>query len=92
MSPKDFSENSERYGLIVNIDSLTEMDLATGSRYVKKIAEKADYFLSINHDVNDFSVAELVQSEERIKVVYRSPYWLRQGYAEELFVCNPHGS
>ncbi len=92
MSPREFCETSERYGLIINIDSLTEMDLVTASVYLKKITEKADYFLSINHDVNDFSVAELVQSKERLKRVYRSPYWLRQGYAEELYVSNTHRS
>lgn len=66
------------YDLIVNFDSLTEMDRAVAASYLDKA--DAPFFLSINHEANAFTVRELVAG----KKVHRSPCWVREGYVEEL--------
>jgi hypothetical protein len=72
----------EAYGLdcdiVVNFDSLTEMDRSTATAYLANA--KAPTFFSVNHEANDFTVRELVSG----KSVHRSPCWMREGYVEEL--------
>lgn len=47
----------------------------------------ARVFISINHEANDFTVAELTS---RVRSV-RYPYWMRAGYVEELYFCQRWG-
>jgi hypothetical protein len=86
LSPNQFAQRSDKYDLIINVDSLTEMGEKTALSYIASISEKAKLFLSINHDVNDFSVNELVKRGHKLKLIYRSQYWLRVGYCEELYI------
>jgi hypothetical protein len=78
MAPEEFLRSTERYDLIVNVDSLTEMDRAIAEGYVEAIRARAGAFLSINHESNAFTVRELVGG------MSRHPYWLRRGYVEEV--------
>jgi hypothetical protein len=80
LAPSAFLDGNERYDLVVNVDSLTEIGRTTAEQYWQAIRERAAAFLSINHEANDFTVAELIGDRE----VNRSPYWLRRGYTEEV--------
>ena len=72
-----------RYDLAVNVDSLTEMGRDTASAYLEKIFRVTDCLLSINHEANPFTVNELVRARPDL-AVERYPYWLRNGYVEEI--------
>src|SRR3954462_766070 len=50
LNPDSFLNDSRDYDLIVNVDSLTEMDRATAQRYVDKIDLSVSRFWSINHE------------------------------------------
>jgi hypothetical protein len=80
-----FFSSDRKYDLIVNIDSLTELDINIAKRYLQKISEVGTRFLSINHESNTFSVNSIWRESSYLNKFYRSPYWLRRGYVEELF-------
>lgn len=80
LSPAEFMQGSERYDLIVNVDSLTEIGRNAADRYWQQIKARADRFLSINHEANEFTVAQLIAPAR----ARRAPYWMRRGYAEEF--------
>ncbi|HUL40619.1 MAG TPA: putative sugar O-methyltransferase [Burkholderiales bacterium] len=84
LNPAAFLESSESYDLIVNVDSLTEMNRSTAELYWKRIEASARLFLSINHEANEFTVKELIDRSSRIASRHRHPYWVRHGYVEEL--------
>lgn len=75
----------EKYDLIINIDSITEMKFGTAQQYWEKIENYSSKFLSINHDCNGFTMNTLHSQSNKIKNYYKYPYWLRRGYAEEIF-------
>jgi hypothetical protein len=74
--------SDERFDLVMNVDSLTEMDRATALEYLEMVRAHSDMFLSINHEGNHFTITELL-SHMGMKS-YRSKYWLRAGYVEEV--------
>lgn len=79
----DFSSvPKDRFRLMVNMDGLTEMGIPEATKYVS--SECATMLLSINHEVNPYRVFELSQPHRILK--YRYPFWLRDGYVEELYV------
>lgn len=79
LTPEEFFSSNDRYDLIVNIDSLTELDRGVAEGYVKAIRERCGTFLSINHENNAFTVRDLFGTGAR------HPYWLRRGYVDEVF-------
>ena len=80
--PAWFSVTDEHFNVVLNADSLTEMDRKHAAAYVKKISCEPCLFLSINHENNAFTVNELCAESSLIS---RHPYWLRKGYVEELY-------
>jgi hypothetical protein len=80
--PADFFASEETYDLVVNVDSLTEMSRESASKYFATAAERSGALLSINHEFNPFTVQEISGT---LKPSSRQPYWLRNGYVEELF-------
>jgi hypothetical protein len=84
LPPEPVLESAESFDIVLNADSLTEMDEATARRYAQYIATHARAFLSINHEANPFCVRDF--DCLRAAACYRQPYWLRAGYVEELFV------
>ena len=72
---------SRRFDIMVNIDGLTEYGIEQASKYVQ--SDCADMLLSINHEMNPFRVCDIEQSHR--KRAYRYPFWLRDGYVEELY-------
>jgi hypothetical protein len=73
---------AQRFSIMINMDGLTEMGPDQATRYVQSDCA-ADLF-SINHEVNPFRVCELEQARRRL--MYRYPFWLREGYVEELWM------
>jgi SAM-dependent methyltransferase len=89
LPPKTFLGGSERYDLVVNVDSLTEIDEGLARSYWSEIQKRAGTFLSINHESNLFSVGELIQEGANVQARSRMPYWMRRGYVEEVVSFTP---
>jgi putative sugar O-methyltransferase len=79
-----FFRSDDKYDLVVNVDSLTEMSVETARSYCLAIKNRTQKFLSINHEANDFTVRNIC-SETGFPKGSRHPYWLRRGYVQELF-------
>ncbi len=86
LTPDQLLNDVSQYDLIVNIDSLTEIDPNTIKTYLEKIQQISSMFLSINHEINQHTVFELLSSSPHLKKVHRYPYWMRLGYVEELYL------
>jgi hypothetical protein len=71
------------YGLALNVDSITEMSFSAALAYVKWIRHHSQLFLSINHDVNLFTVDQI--SAKWFDLIERRPYAMQDGYMEEIF-------
>jgi hypothetical protein len=84
LPPSAFLDCTEKYDLIINVDSLPEMARPVAQSYVDQIAKRSPLFLSINHDGGEFRVAELMKQKAEIASVDRRSYWMRRGYVEEL--------
>lgn len=89
VSPKTFLGSSDRYDLIVNIDSMTEFAPEAAHSYLKRIADASPLFLSINHENNAETMAEMFASLPSAVDVQRSLYWMRRGYVEEIARFGP---
>lgn len=72
----------ERYDLILNVDSITEMDETSQKNYWRYIQAHTSCFLSINHEQNPHTVRELYQATGA--KVYRGICPIRRGYIEEI--------
>lgn len=84
LPPAEFLDTTDRYDLVVNVDSLTEMSRDTALAYCKAIHSRANKFLSINHECNPFTVREICATLPMHSST-RTPYWLRRGYVDEVF-------
>jgi hypothetical protein len=76
-------------GIVINADSLTEMDRVFASRYVEFARDHAEIFVSINHEVNAFTANEVIRSSMPGAVVMRYPHPMRAGYIEEVALQGP---
>lgn len=83
VSPEFLFKNNVDYKLVINCDSLTEINLNVAKKYISKIL-KSKYFLSINHESNKFTVNSLITNNKFINYI-RNLYWLRKGYIEEFY-------
>ncbi len=84
ITPLQFLESHEQYDLIINADGFTEYDPQLARAYLARIRESSPIFLSINHESNSYTVEELLREDNPPAEVFRFPYWMRQGYAEEI--------
>ena len=73
------------FDIAFNADGLTEMDRSVAEDYLRFIAANCRAFLSINHEINEYRVTDLARSAG-LRSIYRQPYWMRNGYVEELYV------
>ena len=85
LTPKWLLATGDRFDIVLNTDSLTEMPHETATRYAQIAMDRAGKLLSINHEANDVLVHELAPLRGRS--LYRAPYCFRLGYVEELFVA-----
>lgn len=79
ISPKEFTGN---YDAVLNVDSMTEMNLNSAKEYCSVMKDKTKYFLSINHETNPFTVSSICT----MKKISRHPFWLRKGYVFEEYI------
>jgi hypothetical protein len=84
LTPAEFLAGNKQYDLIINADGFTEFDPNTSQAYWNQIEKSTPIFLSINHEVNPFSVRMLIEKSELVSEASRFPYWMRKGYIEEL--------
>jgi hypothetical protein len=85
LTPKWLFATDDRFDVVLNTDSLTEMPPETAIRYAQIAMVRAGKLLSINHEAYDVLVHDLAPLVGRS--LCRAPYWLRHGYVEELFVA-----
>jgi hypothetical protein len=82
------------FRVAANQDSFPEINRRIFDEYVRQIKRiTADCFLSINHEgeqliaggARHLHVSRLLNADRSFRRIYRSPYWLRRGYVEELY-------
>jgi hypothetical protein len=91
MPPSFFLDGTERYDLVVNVDSLTEIGRAAADQYWSAIDRRASRLLSINHEANEFTVAQLIREGKHARAS-RMPYWMRRGFVEEVVEFAPRNT
>ncbi len=79
----EFSRHTEKYDLIVNIDSWTEMPRSVSEMYWNFCRQATQTVLSINHEYNPNTVRDLYQGQTDVHAT-RHPYPMRRGYIEEI--------
>jgi hypothetical protein len=84
LTPAKFLASTDTYDLIINADGFTEMDPKVARAYWKQIEHSTSIFLSINHEINPYQVKTLIDESQCVAKVERYPYWMRQGYVEEI--------
>jgi len=82
ITPKFYLKSKIKYSLVLNCDSLTEINYDLAFNYMKRIS-KSKYFFSINHEKNSFNVSKLIK-KFKYSNHSRNLYWLRKGYIEEF--------
>lgn len=97
ISPEQIPHRIDRFDLVVNCDSMPEMDKESLNTYLDFICTNAKTFYSINqesrgtHGGRDQHVVRSVIKDEyqgRLHRIDRCKFWLRDGYAEEWYI-NP---
>lgn len=85
LTPDQFLNDDQQYDLILNVDSLTEMDTKVSKAYLDKIEKSTPLFVSINHESNPATVNQLLKDRPSVKDHKRNCYWMRTGYCEEIY-------
>jgi len=82
------------FDLVVNVDSLPEMATPVALELCKTIARVGRRFLSVNQEANaprttpqdlQDRVPEMVLRVGGYRRLSRAPFWMREGYVEELY-------
>jgi hypothetical protein len=85
---------AHRFDVALNQDSFPEIDESLVRRYLDEIARTTTgHLISINQEAQapmsgarrHLWVARLLRGDRRFARVRRSPYWLREGYVEEIY-------
>jgi hypothetical protein len=83
-----------RFDVALNQDSFPEIEESLVRRYVDEIARTTTgYLVSINQEaqapISDARrhlwVARMLSGDRRFTRIRRSPYWMREGYVEEIY-------
>jgi hypothetical protein len=94
ISPTQLPHRDDQFDLVVNCDSMPEMDKDSLTAYLDFISTHADSFYSINHESRaafNGNVLHVVRSvikneyQGKLQRTDRSKFWLRDGYAEEWY-------
>jgi hypothetical protein len=85
---------NDAFRISMNQDSFPEVDEALVRRYLLEISRTTqEYFLSINHEAQSkmtpkrqqLNISAILKEYANFTRQYRSRYWLREGYVEELY-------
>jgi hypothetical protein len=77
------------FDMVLNVDSMTEMSLSAAMNYITWINRHSRLFLSMNHELNPFTVASIAHCRLAGKRLERRPVPDRDGYFEEVFLIDP---
>jgi hypothetical protein len=77
-----FSSSGTIYNLVLNVDSMTELDPRHAQNYFDVVSHSNAVFVSINHEAHAFRVSDFAANRGR--KLLRFPYWMRKGYVEEI--------
>ena len=83
--PKNFIKCRDKYDVVLNVDSLTEIGFDTARDYLKNLIGKSEFFFSINHEGNEFCIKDIISEFPNYKLISKCRSWVRQGYVEELY-------
>jgi hypothetical protein len=83
--PSWLASSDEEFGVALNADSLTEMDIEHAMGYIRHMSRHAALFLSINQESYPLRVRDLLAKCRIEARASRYPYWLRKGYVEEIY-------
>lgn len=86
LTPAQFHRSETRWGVVLNADSMPEMDREHAAAYIARMQGDGALWLSINHEANRTAVQDLAPAAQRL---WRGLYALRQGYLEELYDFRP---
>lgn len=84
LAPEAFLAGTDRYDLILNADSLTEIGYPAAKAYWTQIERRCGTFLAINNEANEMTVHQLIREAGAAAASSRMPYWMRRGYVEEV--------
>ena len=84
ISPEQLFKEEKKFDLIVNFDGLTEYGKTDIDQYWDFIKKQTKCFLSVNHEMNQFTVFDLAKGDSSVINFERFPFWLRRGYDEEI--------
>ncbi|PKQ08508.1 MAG: hypothetical protein CVT73_06865 [Alphaproteobacteria bacterium HGW-Alphaproteobacteria-12] len=82
------NEMKGQFGLALNMDSLPEIPHSEAVEYAQIIGTRAQLFLSINQEASargQHDIASIFTGQRGFHRRHRHPYWMEQGYAEELY-------
>ncbi len=87
--------HAHEYDVVVNQDSLPEMDSETVRQYLRWIKGCSRRLLSINQEnkppyskgLVHVSVPESIEEVGDYRLLQRFPYWMRKGYVAELYAA-----
>ena len=81
VGPQFARDTEETFDVALNVDSLSELDHAIARSYVAFALRSSRTFVSINREWEGAPrTAELIEN----KPIFRAPYWMRDGYVEEI--------
>ncbi len=78
----------QQVDVVINVDSMTEMSIKTAFEYAAWINSHARLFISMNHENNLFTMADLAKCRLTSKRLCRAPVPERAGYFEEVFAID----
>jgi len=86
----------EKLELALNMDSLPEINYEESSDYIRLVKARSKFFFSVNQEaekthkgkIEQYCVPDLIRKEGGFTRLHRHPYWMEQGYAEELFAID----
>jgi hypothetical protein len=85
LAPDDLETSAERFDIILNADSLTEMSFEQALFYFQYSLTNAKILFSINHEANSFRVGDLPAAAHFAGCSLRHISTMRPGYVEEYF-------
>jgi hypothetical protein len=78
-----------RFDAALNVDSMTEMSLTAALDYLSWINRHARLFVSINHELNAFTVADIAKYSLTAKKLERTPVPYSSYYFQETYLVEP---
>jgi putative sugar O-methyltransferase len=85
ISPKKLLESGEKFDVVMNVDSLSEMPMEQASAYLKYLSKYANVLYSMNHEGNQYRTIDIAAAVELNAAPIRHASAFRKGYVEELY-------